>query len=414
LVRIYFSSNFVLDTGMRLSSSAKVQWIREVTGNLMERSISSERCRIVDGAGVDIRKPTMAVLYGQPDRMSTSFQTTQLASALEPWLTTLPLRVAPNVEGKWQRQAAVLWRTNLRFRLAQPASDYVLYGNDGMADLRAWRCKRLLYWYDAPWDWAALRPTRRQWVHWIRLQNLICADHVFAVSQTQVELARRLRPNGESSVHYLPVGVDCAKFDPAKADGTAIRAHFGLPNKTIIGYLGYLGIRYGRFAGQLLAEVAPTLLSEFEAHFLVVGAGPGLERFRRLVNDLGMAQNFTFTGFVPDEILTGCLAAMNICVDTLEEGFHSLARSETKLKQYMAMGKICVATGLGENLTDLDDGRCGILVEPGRQGLMQGLRYACSHLDELQHLGLAARERAVQFYDWRRIAQRLADAIFSQ
>ena len=380
----------------------------------MKRSIPSERIGIADSACGGIRKPTMAVLYGQPDRMSTSFQTEQLSNALEPWLTTFPLRVAANVAGKWRRQAAVLWRTNLRFRLARPTSDYVLYGNDGLADLRAWRCKRLLYWYDAPWDWAACRPTRRQWVHWIRLQNLICADHVFAVSQTQVEIARRLRPNGESSVHYLPVGVDCARFDPAKADGIAIRSRFGLPNKTIIGYLGYMGTRYGRFAGQQLAEVAPALLNEYEVHFLVVGFGPGLERFRRLVIDLGVVQHFTFTGFVPNEFLTGCLAAMNICVDTLEEGFHSLARSETKLKQYMAMGKTCVATRLGENLTDLDDGRCGILVEPGRQGLLQGLRYACSHPDESRHLAQAARERAVQLYDWRRIAQRFADVALHQ
>src|SRR5262249_3170465 len=160
-------------------------------------------------------------------------------------------------------------------------------------------------------------------------------DYVFAVSQTQVEVARHLRPGKEDSVVYLPVGVDCCTFNPTKADPERVRRDFALPQKTIIGYLGFLGMWGGRFAGQPLVEIAPALLRRHAAPFLIVGSGPALPVFKQYVADLGVEANFTFTGFVPDDVLPSCLAAMDICIDTLDEGFHSLARSETKLKQYM-------------------------------------------------------------------------------
>ena len=356
-------------------------------------------------------KPSLAVLYGQPERLSTSFQTRQLVRALGHWLEPLPIKIKSDAASRWRRSLDRLSTNYLKPFITQPAPDYVLYANDGVADLAHWRAERVLYWYDAPWDWSKEPPSVRQWVHWLRYRNVITADHVFAVSQAQVEVATRLRPAREASVSYLPVGVDCRVFDPARVEAERVRRKFHLPDKTIVGYLGYIGSRGARFAGEPLVEIAPRLLRQTDAHFLIVGFGPALRLFRRRVERLGLEDHFTFTGFVPDDLLPDCLAAMDICVDTLEEGFHSEARSETKLKQYMAMGRATVATAIGENCVDLDGGRCGVLVKPGTDNLLRGVAALCDQPELRAQLGRAARRRALELYDWPVLAGRMASAL---
>jgi glycosyltransferase involved in cell wall biosynthesis len=361
-----------------------------------------------------MNKPTIAVLYGQPERFSTSFQTGQLVLALKNWFEpkSLPVKAAG---GKWRCSLNRISSNYLLPLVKQPTSDFVLYANDGVADLRRWRAKKILYWYDAPWDWSKEPPSRKQWINWLRYRNVIAADHVFAVSQTQVEVARRLRPGREQTVSYLPVGVDCRAFDPVRTNAGEARREFSLPSKTIVGYLGYLGIVSGRFAGELLIEIVPELLKRADVHFLIVGFGPALELWRRRVTELGLAQHFTLTGFVSDQLLPSCLAAMDICVDTLEEGFHSKARSETKLKQYMAMGRACVATAIGENCADLNEGECGVLVDPGTDNLLRGVLSLCDQPGLRAKLGTAARQRALLLYDWPVLAKRMASVLgFSQ
>ena len=353
----------------------------------------------------EIRK-RLTVLFGQPDHLSTSFQTTALAHALRSHADVQEIRVTASRQGGWRRTARRFLANYLRPWWSQPRTDYLLYANDGCADLRRWKGQRLLYWYDAAADWSKEPPTR--WIDRLRCRNVVTAEHVFAVSAAQVELARRLRPGREASVHYLPVGVDCSVFDPAKARPERVREKYRLPAGPIVGYLGYIAEWGGHFAGEPLAEVAPRLVADTKAHFLIVGFGPALETFQNRVRELGVAERFTFTGYVPDEWLPDCLAAMDACVDTLEPGFHSEARSETKLKQYMAMGRACVATDIGENRVDMDHGRCGVLVPPGDDGLLAGLRSLCADPDRRAALGALARARASAVYHWPRLAARLA------
>jgi glycosyltransferase involved in cell wall biosynthesis len=278
-------------------------------------------------------------------------------------------------------------------------------------DLDHWSGRRLIYWYDAPWNWLDSPPQRRQWVQWLRYRNIQTADHVFAVSAVQVQIAKGLRPGREDSVTYLPVGVNCKTFDPETAQPDSVRRRFGLPDKTIIGYLGYLGFVNGRVAGQPILDIAQRLLQKADVHFFIVGFGPGLTAWQQAVETLGIARHFTFSKFVADEMVPHCIAAMDICIDTLDPGFHSEARSETKLKQYMAMGRACVATAIGENCVDLEDGKCGVLVSPNADALFEGVHELVSNPERRTRLGADARRRAVTVYDWSVLVKRLRDAL---
>jgi glycosyltransferase involved in cell wall biosynthesis len=359
-------------------------------------------------------KPTMHVLYGQPDHLSTSYQTGQLVNALRRYFTLSERRFANMESGHYQTQLKRIWSNAIEPYFHQPPSDFVFYGNDGLADLRQWKATSVLYWYDAPWDWSANPPKPKQRRHWLRYQNVLCADHVFAVSAAQVEVARKLRPGREASVYYLPVGVDSQYFSPKNADANLIRSELGIPAKAVvIGYVGYIAGLAGRFAGQPLVEAASRMALKGSAHFLIVGFGPASEAFKRAVSARGLDSAFTFTGYVPLERLPSFIASMDICIDTLEAGFHSEARSETKLKQYMAMGRACVATAIGENCVDLDYGGCGCLAKPGDEGLLQGILELLNDPNRRTKLGAAARERAVSTYDWAVLAKKMRNAILA-
>jgi glycosyltransferase involved in cell wall biosynthesis len=355
-------------------------------------------------------KKQLMVLYGQAPTYSTSFQTTQLATALTPWFCVQPIKVR-NSSHPLLRKAYRVLGNAVEPLLVRKTADYILYANDGVVNLSHWNGRRLIYWYDAPWNWLESPPRMRQWVQWLRYRNVQSADHVFAVSAAQVQIAKGLRPGRERSVTYLPVGVNCSNFDPQTALPDSVRRRFGLPPKTIIGYLGYLGVVNNRVAGELLLEVAQRLLQTVDVHFFVVGFGPGLTRWREIVESRGITRHFTFSGFVEDEIVPHCISAMDICVDTLEPGFHSEARSETKLKQYMAMGRACVATAIGENCVDLENGRCGLLARPGTDELFSAIHSLCLDPDRRRHLGAAARERAVSVYDWKVLVNSLVGAL---
>ena len=353
-------------------------------------------------------KKRLTVVYGQAPELSTSFQTRELTRFLAPWFEVEHRELPGGLRGA-RYQLSRFWKNYVSPSMRRPQVDLLLYGNDGFADLRHWRGRRLLYWYDAPADWSVRAPTNFQ--EQLRYQNILEADEVFAVSAAQMRMAMALRKGRENSVHYLPVGVDCDVFDPLKADRTGMRRRFGFSDEDIvIGYLGYLGIWKDRFAGEALLKAAP-LLSSPLIRFLIIGTGPALARWKETVRKFDFEKRFVFAGFVPQADLPAAISVADICVDTLEPGFHSEARSETKLKQYMAMARACVATDIGENRVDLDNGLAGLLAGPGAEPLAGAISQLAGNAAERVRFGEAARARARSIYDWRRLAMRMAEVL---
>lgn len=353
-----------------------------------------------------MKTPSLTVLYGQPDHRSTSFQTTQLVESLKPWLNPNYYRIQTIINAKWATSFNRLFSSYIRPFFYQPNSEYVLYCNDGIADLSKWKkSKKIIYWYDAYSDWSVTPPNQKDWVHWLRYKNILNADYIFAVSHLQVEIAKRMRPGREETVFYMPVGVNCSIFDPEIVSKDELYARFKIPrDRTVVGYLGYLGIREGSFAGQPILDIAPEVVKHHNAHFLIVGFGEALPIFKQKVLELGLEDHFTFTGYVEDQIVPACVDVMDICIDTLEPGIHSEARSETKLKQYMAMGKACVATAIGENCVDLNQGDAGVLVSHESSDLLRGVMSLCKDKNLRLSLGQKSRQRAVELYDWSKLA----------
>jgi phosphatidyl-myo-inositol alpha-mannosyltransferase len=139
-----------------------------------------------------------------------------------------------------------------------------------------------------------------------------------------------------------------------------------------------------------------------DARLVVVGAGPLLEDYRRLVEYNGL-RNVEFAGFVSSEDLPRYYQSCDIfCApSTGQESFGIV------LLEAMAAGKPLVATDIGGYSHVVQHGQEGFLVPPkDEQALALSLVRLLSDAELRARMGEAGRTRAAQF-SWDRVADRL-------
>ena len=76
------------------------------------------------------------------------------------------------------------------------------------------------------------------------------------------------------------------------------------------------------------------------------------------------------------------------------------------MKEFMSMGKAIVATKIGENITDLDNGKCGMLAEDSHEFAVK-IKSLQKNPALRRELGRKARERAEKVYDFRILRKKL-------
>ena len=167
-------------------------------------------------------------------------------------------------------------------------------------------------------------------------------------------------PTERLSIVYDPV------LDEAARNGRASTRHaLGIPVEVpVVGILSRLAPRKGHDA---FLRAAVEVRRRFPAtRFLIVGRENGVggqrtTQLQSLAAELGLGSSMIFVGWRDD--MPAVIAALDVVVDA------SRLREGTRLTvlEAMAMGKPVVATNVGGEAEFFDAGRCGILVEPGRQ-----------------------------------------------
>lgn len=223
------------------------------------------------------------------------------------------------------------------------------------------------------------------------------ADAVLPVSSALAEHARRLGVPDER-IAVSPNGVDPERFDPA-ISGAAVRARHGLVGKTVIGFVGSLRPWHDLDALLRAVERLP------DVHLLVVGDGP-----RRA--ELAAGERVQITGAVEHALVPGHLAAMDVAVVPYGPSSGTYF-SPLKLFEAMAMGRPVVAARLGQVGEALEDGRTGLLYEPGSdEDLRARIAQVLAAPDRGAALGAAAREAVLARWTWAHAARRVEDVVF--
>lgn len=150
-----------------------------------------------------------------------------------------------------------------------------------------------------------------------------------------------------------------------------------------------------------------------EHHLTVVGTGQLKEGLLEMRSQLGLDEHVTFTGSLPQEEVRPLLKRARVfvlaCVETATGDIDGIPVS---LMEAMATGVPVVSTRLSGIPELIEDGRCGLLVEPGdASALASALEALLADPERCRKLGAAGRARLVDDFDASVQGRRLAELL---
>src|SRR4051794_29282468 len=243
--------------------------------------------------------------------------------------------------------------------------------------------------YDFPTRWYVRPPLRWTLRH---------ADALTAITDDCRQHALRAGAPAER-IRLVFNGTDLRRFSPPE-NGTRGDSRFGphmvfacrqlFPRK---------GIRF-------LLEAAAELKPQFP-DLKIVLAGDGFERpeLVQLAADLGISQDVTFLGWVPNAELPPYYRAAAVSViPSLEEGFGIPAA------EAMGCEVAVVASDAGGLPEVVENGVTGLVVPRGNsKALAQAIGSLLADPQRRRQMGQAGRERALRLFDWDRTAEQFEE-----
>lgn len=218
---------------------------------------------------------------------------------------------------------------------------------------------------------------------------------VLCVSDEVAGWARRYTADA-ARVHTLANGVDTTRITP----GSCARD----PAVFTVGFVGSLKPWHGVAT---LLEAAALLIADDPAYrVLIVGDGPCAAPLHRHAEALGIARRVEFTGALDPALVPGELHRMDVAAAPYPD-IAGCYFSPLKVYEYLAAGLPVVASRVGGLPALLEDGRLGVLVDPGDP---RALAAAIARLREdpgrRARLGRGGRRAAVDRHDWSGVVAR--------
>src|SRR5271165_5083027 len=221
------------------------------------------------------------------------------------------------------------------------------------------------------------------------------ATAVVAVSDSLARIMRDLEPLLKD-VQIIGNGVDGQRF--FREERLVARQQLGLnPNDRVLVSVAALK----PVKGPDLLVRATSLLKKSLAHckVLFVGAGPELSALQQLAKELNCADICQFVGAVPNEQLRTYFSAADVsCLTSRKEGWPNV------VLESLACGTPVVATAVGEVPELLADPELGIIVDPTREAIQQGLSQALGQKWSPETISAYA-----QCHTWENVATRVED-----
>ena len=231
----------------------------------------------------------------------------------------------------------------------------------------------------------------------LRLEPVIARSvrAVLASSSSEMSTLAKLGVRRDS-VRLIPRGVDTGTFSP---EGP-VAQRSSRPRLLCVAPL----------APNQGVDVAVRALADIPEAELVIAGGPEHGKLRgdkayrallRLASELNVRDRVIFHGSVSDTDLPALLRSADLLLDApTGEPFATVAL------EAMACGTPVVASAIGSHLDTIIDGTTGLLVPPGRPGLIaQRIRTLLASPMLLEGFGIAAVDRARARYSWDRIGQ---------
>ncbi|MBG0789918.1 MAG: glycosyltransferase [Desulfovibrionaceae bacterium] len=209
------------------------------------------------------------------------------------------------------------------------------------------------------------------------------ADKIFVQSDKMKE---DLAEKGVDSHKMIPVpmGVSCDYFDQFD------------PSPTIKKHVAYLGSLDKLRHLEVLIGAFKIVVDKFpDSKLYMIGSGYDDQDVKILqdqVDALGIYDNVVFTGQLERGNALDLINSFLVCVSPFYPSFVFNSTSPTKLVEYMAMGKACVANEHPDQKNVLENSRGGICVKWGEVEFAEGIISLLNDPEKAMRMGKNGKE----------------------
>jgi glycosyltransferase involved in cell wall biosynthesis len=252
--------------------------------------------------------------------------------------------------------------------------------------------------------WNDVNPYPALWKRLFDWQERWMARHADMVTVVSRTLQTQVWGFGvdPARVIYLPNGPDVRlrhRAELSEGQKKVIRDVLGVGDAPFALYLGHIprGTDLD-LALDALARIGDTLP---QARLVIAGVGDGLPDLQAQAQAIGVAGRTVFPGWIEHEQAYLYISAADAIVNPYRDTLINRSKCAGKVVSGMAMGKAVVTTRLGQNLEYIEDGRSGLLTEPGDAGdLARALLAVLSDREWAAELGRNAQQRIWEKFDW--------------
>ncbi len=237
---------------------------------------------------------------------------------------------------------------------------------------------------------------------WMARRVLRSASRVIVNSHNTLTQLREAWPESASRAVVIHPGVDTSVYVPADRDDEQ-RSELGWSGKKVVLTVGRLQRRKGH--DKMIEAIAEITRAIPDFLYAVVGAGEERPRLERIAQEHGVADRVQFCGEVTDARLVqyfqqcDLFALPNRTVNGDFEGFGMV------LVEAQSCGKPALSGDSGGAPETLIDGETGVVVDCREAGnIAAAVTEMLNDPERLSAVGAAARRRAVEVFDWARLA----------
>jgi len=226
------------------------------------------------------------------------------------------------------------------------------------------------------------------------------AEFVVAVSDFSRELLRKTCPESADKIGRVYNGITMVDFPQAP-----VSSHGPLKIITIGRLIEFKGFHH------LIAACAKLGEAGIDYTCCIIGEGPWRQRLESLAGELGVGAHIEFAGVRTQEEVKRHLAASDVfALPCIVDSKGASDILPTVIAEAMACSLPVVSTRLVGVPEMVDDGKTGILVEPGNEdAFAEALKRLAGDRDLARMMGRAGREKALKVFELEITAGELAE-----
>jgi len=241
---------------------------------------------------------------------------------------------------------------------------------------------------------------------WLTRRVLAGAQRIVVNSRNTEKILTEKWNVAAERIAVIHPGVDTQRFCPAPRD-RATRERLGWGERPVIITVGRLQKRKGH---EMLIRALPKIRERVQdVLYSIVGDGQERKEIERQVTALGLTEHVQLRGEPVDQELIECyqqcdlFVLPNRTVDGDFEGFGLV------LVEAQACGKPVIAGDSGGTRETMDLGKTGVIINcDGPEQLADSITEQLLDRRRREQMGTAARDWAVEQFDWPQLAEQLS------